>query len=477
MGASFDAESPPPEGAVEISDSDEDTTETAAKAKSDGNGMWRAHMQMAGSAGGALSTAEIAQLKRKVNHTRTRKLRNYVRDVSQSSTNATLTNNGIAGPSLHLGRGGASASATLAMDDPVGLVMRDACETVPFTRSEASELFQALDTHDDGVLDFRELCEGIICMRSADGAVIPFLHRFATLVSPNISKKDVRLVRISRQEVQYMATAAIAVFLRRHAELVSRREKFIVNNRLFAEAPVPFTVDRADATIAAATASPVAEIPIDPLAIRRFLLVQFQTAHGHGRARVSARIRQSDFIFPEHEELYSRLESSKKEALLWQRCGIAVDLDEGPVAKEGSVDSDPALRAARTSQTQEAVAYQRKVAEELGRVNAIRAGMAAEAERRRVSDAAALFAACPTLAESIYELTRAHTGVEIGKDVRTSGYSAHSTSTTSRTLKAIPAYAHRCALLLTEVDRFTMLIKLLEQFVRAFEVCKCSCFT
>eukprot|EP00658_Telonema_sp_P-2_P009368 TRINITY_DN13509_c0_g1_i7.p1 TRINITY_DN13509_c0_g1~~TRINITY_DN13509_c0_g1_i7.p1 ORF type:complete len:501 (-),score=100.84 TRINITY_DN13509_c0_g1_i7:14-1357(-) len=85
-------------------------------------------------------------------------------------------------------------------------------------------------------------------------------------------------------------------------------------------------------------------------------------------------------------------------------------------------------------------------------------------------DSRVLFSAFPSLTDCIYALTLTHTGVEISRDSRTSEYSAHSTSTTSRTLKAIPAYANRCALLLTEVDRYTMLIKLLEQYVRSFLV-------
>ena len=458
------------------SDSDDELS-VSTKPKGDAQAMWR----MMSSTPGSLSATEIEALKRKVTVERARKLRNYLQGVKDGVKGTASLNSRSGSPSEVSHRGdGASASATLAVEDPVGRVMRGSCETVPFTRSEALELFQALDSHDDGVLDFRELCEGVICMRSADGHVIPFLHRFSTLVRPYIHNKDVRLVRISRQEVQYMSAAAVTVFMRRRDELVALREAFIVANQLFAAPPVNVTSEIAEAAIAAAVSAPAGSIPIDPLAVKRCLLVQYQSTHGHGKARVSTRIKNSDFIFPQHEEMYNALDSSQQEAASWQRFGVVVQgCDELHDASSNKAPSEEELvkgwgqqhrRSLSRSQTQEAVAEQRRAAEELGRVNAIRAEMATEAARRRVMDAYLLFSSSPSLTDTIYSLTRAHTGQEAARDGRASEYSAHSTSTTSRIMRAVPAYAQRCANILTEVDRFTMLIKLLEQYIRNFTI-------
>jgi hypothetical protein len=84
-----------------------------------------------------------------------------------------------------------------------GILIRLVGDT--FSRLDAYTVFTFFDTDTDGDIDQRELCNGFLHLRSADGPMLSVLHRCSSFLQPNI--KDTRLMFISRFEMVLMAEA------------------------------------------------------------------------------------------------------------------------------------------------------------------------------------------------------------------------------------------------------------------------------
>jgi hypothetical protein len=73
-----------------------------------------------------------------------------------------------------------------------------------YVEEDALALFDYFDVDADGEIDYRDLCNGFVLLRSKDGAAVPVIHRCVSMVTPR-QKRDTRLLLLTRLELLQMA--------------------------------------------------------------------------------------------------------------------------------------------------------------------------------------------------------------------------------------------------------------------------------
>lgn len=79
-----------------------------------------------------------------------------------------------------------------------------------FLEQDALALFDFLDTDSDGEIDFRDLCNGCVLLRSKDGPILPVVHKCMLLVAPK-ARREARLAMMTRLELLHLTNVLVGV--------------------------------------------------------------------------------------------------------------------------------------------------------------------------------------------------------------------------------------------------------------------------
>ncbi|CUG45350.1 Hypothetical protein, putative [Bodo saltans] len=79
-----------------------------------------------------------------------------------------------------------------------------------FLEQDALALFDFFDTDSDGEVDFRDLCNGCVLLRSKDGPIVPVVHKCMLLVAPK-ARREARLAMMTRLELLHLTEVLVGV--------------------------------------------------------------------------------------------------------------------------------------------------------------------------------------------------------------------------------------------------------------------------
>jgi hypothetical protein len=79
-----------------------------------------------------------------------------------------------------------------------------------FLEQDALALFDFFDTDSDGEVDFRDLCNGCVLLRSKDGPIVPVVHKCMLLVAPK-TRREARLAMMTRLELLHLTEVLVGV--------------------------------------------------------------------------------------------------------------------------------------------------------------------------------------------------------------------------------------------------------------------------